>query len=947
MALDGGFEYRVLGPLETSFGGVVFSVGGPRHRALMTALLLRPNTVVSADRLAESLWEQPQPRSKDLVYGRISEIRLAMRKISGGQVADLETDSGGYLLRVAPDALDTQRFEHLVTAGLSAAEAGRPAEAAEQQSEALALWRGPALPELAHLPVAAAEIARLDELRMRAVEARIDALLAGGRHQEVTAELVALVAEHPLNEGLWAQLMLARYRSGQVGDAIATFAAARRQLTEQLGVEPGESLQRLHQRMLQRDPALTPSEPGRPAPRLRSRSLTSFIGRDPELATVRELLGSQRLVTVTGVGGAGKSRLAVEAAAQVGEVDDCPVWLVELAALAQPDLLADAVGDALGIPSHGIRPREDLIEEHLGDSRGLLILDNCEHLVDTVAGFAVRLLGACPGLRILATSRERLGVTGEVLLPLTGLALPDNPETAGQSAAVRLFAARARAVDPAFTLTDETTAAVVTICRELDGLPLAIELAAAHANAFTVTEMADRLDDRFALLGQVDRTADPRHRTLQAVIDWSYRLLDADERRVFTRLSVFAGRFELAWAEQLTDNLRQPALIAALVDKSLLLRESGRYRMLETLRAYGAERLTEEGELVTVRDRHASIVAGLADELGRGYQGDHRDRTVRELASLMDEFRAAMEWSVVNDDAQTAMRIAAALAIYWHITGQYAVGRRWLEHALNGRGPSSPAVRAQALSGLTALTSVTGDLPTTTAAAEEAAELFERIGDRRGYGLVLRRLATAETMAGHLDRAEKLLPAVIDAGRETEWPWLLGWGYTLLGMIRGLRRDTDGVEQLAADAEALLLDAGDPEILAYARLVRAEAARTLSGPAAGVGWLCDGLRTLIRVEMPLSIALGLQFAILLLVDLGWSGPELMVRSAAHELRRWTGGAPFPTHLEQQEQRLAYLRERLGDEEFTARWEAGRVRPIGEIVDEVCRELTDRVGPSGT
>ncbi|GLY97236.1 hypothetical protein Acsp02_44900 [Actinoplanes sp. NBRC 103695] len=950
MALDGRFEYRVLGPLEALFGGVVFPVGGPRHRALLAALLVRPNAVVSADQLAATLWERPRARSKNLVYGRISEIRLAMRQASGARVSDLETRSTGYLLRVGPDALDVQRFESLVAAGLSAFEAGRHGEAAEAQSAALALWRGPALPELTHLPEAAAEVARLDELRMRAVEARIDALLAGGRHQQVTAELVALVAEHPLNEGLWARLMLARYRAGLMGDATATFSAARRQLAEQLGVEPGESLQLLYQQILRRDPVLMVSERGggSAVPQLRSRSLTSFVGRDPELVAVRDLLRAQRLVTITGVGGAGKSRLAIEAASQVGEADGCPVWLVELAALAQPDLVADAVGDVLGLASHGTRPRLELVEEYLSGTQGLLVLDNGEHLIDAVAGFAVRLLAACPGLRILTTSRERLGVTGEVLLPLTGLALPeagaDTLEAARQSAAVQLFITRAVAVDPAFVLTDDTVAAVTAICRRLDGLPLAIELAAAQANAFTVTQMGDRLDDRFTLLSHGSRTAEPRHRTLQAVIDWSYRLLDADERRVFTRLSVFSGRFDLASAEQLIDDLRQPAmLLAALVDKSLLLRESGRYRMLETLRAYGSERLAEEGELATIRNRHASIMAGMADELGRHYQGDRRGRTVDQLGSMMDEFRAAMAWSVADDDAETAMRIAAALAIYWHITGQYAVGRRWLEHALNGPGPSSPAVRAQALSGLTALTSVTGDLAATTAAAEEAAELFERIGDRRGYGLVLRRLATAETMAGHLDRAEKLLPTVIDAGRETEWPWLLGWGYTLIGMIRGLRRDTDGVEQLAAAAEAVLLEAGDPEILAYARLVRAEAARTLYGPAAGVGWLCDGLRALVRVEMPLSIALGLQFAILLLVDLGWSGPELMVRSAAHELRRWTGGAPFPTHLEQQERRLAYLRERLGDEEFTARWEAGRVRPIGEIVEEVCRELTDRVG----
>ena len=953
MVQGGRFEYRVLGPFEALFGGVAFPVGGPRHRALLAALVVRPNTVVSADRLAETLWEQPGPGSKELLYGRISEIRLAMRKISGGPVPDLETHSAGYLLRIAEDAVDAQRFESLVATGLSAAEAGRHDEAAERQREALALWRGPALAELAHLPEAAAEIARLDELRMRAVAARIDAVLAGGGHQEVIAELVAMVAEHPLNEGLWAQLMLARYRSGRVGDAVATFAAARRQLAEQLGVEPGEPLQRLHQQILRRDPALTLRAPIRSSPppppprRLLSRSLTSFIGRDPELATVGRLLRTDRLVTVTGIGGAGKSRLALEAAARAAEADETSVWLVELAALAQPDLLADAVGDTLGLPSHGTRPRTDLIEDHLRDTSGVLLLDNCEHLVDTVAGFAVQLLAACPGLRILATSRERLGVTGEVLLPLVGLALPvagaGTLEVAGQSAAVRLFVARAGAVDPAFVLTDDTVGAVITICRELDGLPLAIELAAAHANAFTVTEMADRLDDRFALLGQGNRTAEPRHRTLQAVIDWSYRLLDTDERRLLARLSVFAGRFDLAWAEQLSDDLYPPmrvaGLIAALVDKSLLLRESGRYRMLETVRAYGTDRLAEHGELASARDRHATLVTGLADKLSGGYLGSGRGRLVQLLDTTMEQYRTAMEWTVANGDAEAALRIASALITYWHITGQYTVGRRWLRHALNARGESSPAVRAQALSGLVALASLQDDLPAATAAGEEAADLFQRVGDVRGYGLVMRRLATAEALSGDLGRAEKLLADAVGAAQEAESPWLLGWAYTQLGLVTSFRGDWDRTAQLAAEAEKLLLDIGDPEVLAFAWLLRAEAARNLSGPGAGAGWLRDALRLLDRVAMTWSITMGLHFASLVLADLGRPGRELTLLSAGYELRRRTGAVLFSPLARHQEERLEQLRKTLGVEEFDARWEGGRVTPVTELIDELCRELT--------
>ncbi|MFG1604688.1 ATP-binding protein [Actinoplanes sp. NPDC049265] len=945
MVAGGRFEYRVLGPVEALFSGVPFSVGGPRHRALLAALLLRANSVVSVDRLADTLWEQPRSGTKELLYGRISEIRLAMRKAGGGPAPELETHTGGYLLRVPDDALDARRFERLVESGLSATRSGRHDEAAEILREALGLWRGPALAELAHLPEAAAEIARLDESRMRAVEARIGADLARGRHREVIAELIPLVAEHPLNEHLWAQLILARYRSDQVGDALATFDSARRQLAEQLGTDPGEPLRRLHQQVLRQDPALDPAPAGPLRPRLPARALTSFVGRDPELARLRDLLRTGRLVTVTGIGGIGKTRVAVEAASRAG-VDGGTVWLVELAALAQPDLLADAVGDVLGVPPHGTRPRAGLVEEYLRDRDGLLILDNCEHLVDAAAGFALRILAAAPGLRILATSRERLGVTGEILFPLTGLALPaagpDRPEAAGASAAVRLFVERAGAVDPGFALTGETTAAVVTICRELDGLPLAIELAAAHANAFTVTEMASRLDDRFALLAQGSRTAEPRHRTLQAVIDWSYRLLDADERRLLARLSVFAGRFDLAWAEQLAADLhpsgRVAGLIAALVDKSLLLRESGRYRMLETVRAYGMERLAEQGELASVRDRHATLVAAMADQLGRGFLSSDRDRSVRLLDATMEQFRSAMEWTVANGDAGTALRIASRLTTYWHITGQYAVGRRWLRYALDAGGESSPAIRAWALGGLLLMTSLQGDLPAATAAGEAAAALFQHVGNRRGYGATLRGLATAEAFAGNLDRADALLAEALAVAREAAWPWLLGWVYAQLGLMQSFRGDWERTAELAAEAEKALVDADDPEVLAFTWLLSAEVARNLAGPTAGAERLCDALRLLDQVAMQWSITMGLHYASLVFADLDRPDRELVLLSAGSELRRRTGRAFFATMAEHQEKRLAHLRVLLSAEEFEAGWEAGRLRPVSRIIDEVCREL---------
>ncbi|MDP9794741.1 putative ATPase/DNA-binding SARP family transcriptional activator [Catenuloplanes nepalensis] len=986
----GRFEYRVLGALEVWWDGAPVRVGGPRHRALLAALLARAGTVVSAAALAEMLWESPGPRATELVYVRVAELRRAMRGISGRAVTELETHDQGYLLRVPEDAIDRWRFERSVAEGLDAARRGDHQAAAGRQREALALWRGVAFADVADRSWVEAEAARLAELRIRAIEALGETDLAMGRDEDMIAGLVALVAEHPLNERFWEQLMRARFRAGRVGEAVATFGEARRELAERLGVEPGPELRKLHLTILNSDTAGTPAttgarRTGEPAPAFeadraadtaptaeptpatgetrhtsetpaaaetrrsagtrgtadarrpaKARQLTSFVGRERELATVDRLLATHRLVTVTGVGGVGKTRLAAEIAARSPNA-----WLVELAALEQPDLLPDVVGDALGLPSHRARPRADLITGHLRNVDGLLILDNCEHLMDAAAAFAATLLSACPGVRVLATSRERLAITGEALLPLHGLEVHD-ARKAGLAPAVRLFVERAAAVDPGFALTDETAAAIVASCRKLDGLPLAIELAAARMNAFAPDELAARLDDRFVLLDRGDRTAAPRHRTLHAVVDWSYRLLADDERRLFTLLSVFAGRFGLDWAEQLAADLFPPAttarLIAALVDKSLLLRESGRYRMLETLRAYGLEQLAAQKTLAAARDRHAALVAGLADTLWNERVGNARNRWMHLLDTTMEQFRAAMEWAVARDDAATAMRIAAALCTFWHSRGQYVVGRRWTTLALTAKGTAPPAVHARALSGLSLLTSMQGDLAVSRTTGQEAATIFKQINDLRGYGLALRRLATAEGFGGSIDRADALSAESHAVAVTADWPWLLGWTLTQQGLSASARGDWPRAAGLSAEAETHLRDAGDPEALAYARLLHAEAARNIDGPLAGADGLCQALRALAGERLLWGMSLALFYTALVYGDLDRPRQEVTLLAAGHELRRTTGGGFFFWLADLQQQRLAHLRKTLGDEEFDARWEFGRTRPVTGLVDEVCADL---------
>ncbi|MCM4085159.1 ATP-binding protein [Paractinoplanes hotanensis] len=512
-------------------------------------------------------------------------------------------------------------------------------------------------------------------------------------------------------------------------------------------------------------------------------------------------------------------------------------------------------------------------------------------------------------------------------------------ESADRSSAVRLFVERATAVNPGFALTDRNATGVAAICRELDGLPLAIELAAARANAFTIAELAVRLGDRFHLL-RGSRTAELRHRTLHAVMDWSYRLLDDGERRLFARLSVFAGRFELSWAEKLAADLHQPAttaaIVAALVDKSLLSHESGRYRMLETLRAYGMEQLAEHGDLEHARDRHAALVMAIADDPRQQFEVD--GTAAQLVGATIEQFRTAMDWSADRGDAQTAQRIAATLTLHRREPGQPAVGRRQLQLTLHGGGDVSPAVRAQALSGLTLLAAHQGDLAAATAAGEEAAALFREAGEMDRYAIVLRRLAFAEIFCGSLNQADALL---VRAQQATASP-KLGVRAAVLAeraLTTLLLADWDQAARLSDEVHQILREADDPDLLTYTTLIRAEATRNLSGPAAGSGWLCVALRRIDGTGWLWNTALGLQVASRFFDDLGRPQQEVVVLSAVHELLQRPGGALLRWAEGVNRKRFAWLRESLGAERFEALVWEGRTRPVIDLLDEVYRLLS--------
>ena len=688
--------FGILGATEVrSADGSVVPVGGPRVRSLLALLVLNAGQLVTAERLIDGLYgDDPPAGAANALQSQVSRLRRGL-----GDAGDaVEFHAAGYRLAADPEDVDVHRFERLIEEGRRALAAGEAAGAAEFLRAALGLWRGPALADVAEAPFAGAQAARLEELRVSAVEDRAEAELALGGHRDLVPELTELVAAHPLRKRPRGQLMRALYGSGRPAEALAVFEDARRTLAEELGADPSPELAAVHLAVLRAEPAMaaTPREApphiGVPA------QLTSFVGREEELQRIGKLLATGRLVTLLGPGGAGKTRLAIEAAGQ----EKGEVRFADLAPVGGDGLVAHAVIEALGLRETGLfaqapEQRPDPVRRlvtALSERRVLLILDNCEHVVEDAARLAGRLLGACPGLRVLATSREPLGITGEALCPLPPLSLP--PAEAGalgalEYPAVRLFADRAAAVRPDLDPAAELPA-IQRICTALDGLPLAIELAAARLRSLTVAEVAARLDDRFRLLSRGDRTKAPRHRTLRAVIEWSWDLLGDDERTLARRLTVFAGG---AGLEAVARVCGLPAgeadeLLADLVDKSLVESFAGRYRMLETIRVFCAERLAEAGERDATFAAHAAYFLGLAETatpyMWRPEQVDWLTRLDAEHGNLM----AALRWAV-HADRLLGLRLLAAMTPYWWLRGLRTEGAPEALELLGLIGPEPPA----------------------------------------------------------------------------------------------------------------------------------------------------------------------------------------------------------------------------------------------------------------
>jgi predicted ATPase/DNA-binding SARP family transcriptional activator len=1017
-------RFRLLGSVEViGEDGRAIALAGEKERVLLATLVLCANQAVSAERLVDALWgEDPPATAPNALQVYVSKLR---KKLSGaGASQALErTLSGGYLLHTKADEVDVARFEELVTSA-----SGAPALVAAQLTEALALWRGPALADV-DSDLLAGERRRLEELRLLALERRIDAELALGRHAELIAELEALVHAEPFKEGPRRQLMVALYRAGRQADALAAYREAREVLAEELGVDPGPELRALEVAILRQDPALDapsvsvvvePSRAGQPtgtvtllmtdiesstrlweehpeqmalalrrhdvllrnaiegnrgyvvktmgdafhavfrtaeeaaaaaieiqqlvaneawpastelrvrvavhtghceerdgdyygpavnrvarlvaigyggqvllsgttaalledlperrvalrdlglhglkdvgrpervfqltAPGLEAnfpplRSLdnprlkhnipvqtTSFVGRETEIADVISLLDRSRLVTLTGVGGSGKSRLALQVAAKVLEAFGDGVWFVELAPIADPELVAATVASALGVREEPGRPLVDTVITAISNRRLLVVLDNCEHVLDACPNFADLLVRSCPNLGLIVTSREPLGIDGEQLYRVPSLSLPEadeapDPEVAINFDAVQLFVDRAKAHVSTFVLDQAQVSAVVSLCQRLDGMPLAIELAAAWVPSLSVADIETRLDDRFRLLTKGRRTALPRQQTLRALIDWSYDALTSKEQSLLRRLSVFAGGWDLQTCQSVCSS-SGPAepdvlgVMSSLVSKSLVQAEPTaeglRYGLLETIRQYGAERLVEAGsrERRSTHSAHADVFLGFVERGAAELRGPEQVRWIDRLDQEYENIRSALSHLSELGRNHDVLRMCIALKRFWIRRGYVNEGLQLVDAALVQDDTEDRQLRAAALITAGRLANETRRVRRSQTFLTEALELARQADDAWLTSAALIQLAYASGDQGDYGSAVQLVDGAIEAAGRTNDLVMLGDAHLTRCNIPG-PKDRSAARKDCLYAITLFSKASDPCGLADAELALA------------------------------------------------------------------------------------------------------------------------------
>jgi predicted ATPase/DNA-binding SARP family transcriptional activator len=748
-------DFRILGPLQVFDGGRDVTPSRPKQRALLALLLLRTGELVTIDEAIDALWgASAPPAARNAVQGHIS----ALRKILG---ADRIDTGDGYRLQVGDGELDRDRFERL----LIDAQGRPPEERRALLAEALSLFRGEPLADFRYEAFTQPQLGRLEELRLNALEERIDAELSLRWHAEVVPELEGLVQGHPLRERFHTQLMLALYRSGRQADALDAYQRARRALSE-LGLRPGGQLRALERRILEHDPTLElPPEPRTRLPL----PPTPLLGRDRELADGTALLvrSDVHIVTLVGAGGTGKTRLALELARRNGGRFRDGIAYVALASLADASLVMATIARAVDRPGSARGSPLELVTEHLASREFLLVLDNLEHLLDVVPALG-QLVAAAPQMKLLATSREPLRLYGEHLYPVAPLE---------QDAATELFLDRAQAVRPDLDRA-AARASATAICAHLDQLPLAIELAAAQLAALEPDELLERLTDRLALLVAGPRDHPERQQTLRNTLTWSHDLLTPAQKTTFARLSVFAGGWALDAADAVCgDHGDVVAGVTALEEKNLVQLTTSepepRLTMLETIREYAAERLLASGETNAVRSRHAEFFLALAERVEPELPSS-RSEVLDRLELDHDNIRAALAFLASTREDERVLRLVGAIWRFWYLRGHLREGRLRLETALE-HGTAPTLARAKALNGAAAMAINASDIAAAHARAEEALGLHRRLGDDVGAAYAGFMLANALVEQHELVQARNVYEesiAVFRASGAAAWSLL-------------------------------------------------------------------------------------------------------------------------------------------------------------------------------
>jgi predicted ATPase/DNA-binding SARP family transcriptional activator len=812
-------EYEVLGPLRVRSEDGAPERGVLAQHGLLAVLLTSPNVAISDDRLIDELWgDDPPASARHLLQVYASQLRGLLGELPDGP--RIVRDGNGYALRVQPDELDAERFAATVARARELQELD-PEGADRVLSEAMRLWRGAPFAGLRHpSPAVREQAAYLERLHLEALHTWTDVRLALGRHRELVPELTALVEEHPDDEALHAHLMLALYRCGRQAEALETARALQDRLRNDLGIEPSPEVRDLYRRILLQAPGLL-LEPPEPPGNLPSR-LSSFVGRSHELQEVAELVEASRLVTLTGPGGIGKTRLALEVAQRLRPRFPGGAWWIDLASVTDPDLVADEAARVLGLT---ILPGEEVVAavaRAAGRRRALLLLDNCEHLAPAAAELAAAVVGGTAGPHVLATSRTPLRVEGEHLwtVPPLGLPVDEAPSRElGEFDAVHLFLERGRAADSSFALDAGNAQAVLEVCRRLDGLSLAIEMAAARLSVLTPHEIVRHLDERFALLELPTVGAPTRHRTLEAAMDASYVLLAGEERRVFERLSVFAGPFDLEAVTavglvEASPPERAVAVLGTLVDASLATPERDgeetRYRLLETLREYALARLREQGGEDDARRAHAGYHLGLAEQAGAVVGTPEFASWMRPLVQSYAELRQALAWSLAYQDRAVTLRAAPALRELWYRQADAREAGRWTSRMLEGDVEAAPArLLAEVHAAAAFAAGTANDVQAARSHVEDAVHLFHEDEYTRGLIFALWARSNVLLTLGDLEGVKRSAHEALAVCDEHGDRWGRAGSLSNLGFASLLGGSPDDARAPFEEAQPLYRELGD------------------------------------------------------------------------------------------------------------------------------------------